>query len=87
MELGNRLRDARHSAGLTQERVAFLSDIDYKRYQRIEAGEVNVTLRTLVRIAEAIGADLWRELLASADQDSIAEITSAGDRRKPVAAP
>ena len=73
MELGNRIRTARHTAGLTQERVAFLADIDYKRYQRVEAGEVNVTLRTLVRIADAIGADLWKDIMGAIEDDAIAQ--------------
>jgi transcriptional regulator with XRE-family HTH domain len=46
--------------GLTQEDAAARAGIDYKRYQRVEAGEVNVTIRTVVRIAGALGTTFAR---------------------------
>jgi transcriptional regulator with XRE-family HTH domain len=61
-ELARRIRSARESAGLTQEVVAARSGIDYKRYQRIEHGVVNATVRTLARVAEALGLDFWKLL-------------------------
>jgi transcriptional regulator with XRE-family HTH domain len=45
---------------LTQEIAASRCGIDYKRYQKIELGRVNVTVRTLVRIADGLGVDFWR---------------------------
>lgn len=62
--IGERVRAARVEAGLTQEEAASASDIDYKRWQRIEQGEVNVTVRTLVRVADACRLDFF-SLLAS----------------------
>jgi transcriptional regulator with XRE-family HTH domain len=50
------------AAGLTQEVAASDAGIDYKRYQRLEAGTVNATMRTLARVAEALGTDLWSML-------------------------
>ena len=44
---------------MTQEAAAARSGIDYKRYQRLEAGGVNATMRTLLRVAEALGTDVW----------------------------
>jgi transcriptional regulator with XRE-family HTH domain len=61
-DLGRSVRRARTSAGITQEKAASQADIDYKRYQRIEAGTVNLTVRTLHRIARALDVDFW-ELL------------------------
>jgi DNA-binding XRE family transcriptional regulator len=61
-ELGRSVHQARGAAGLTQEKAASLAGIDYKRYQRIEAGTVNLTVRTLHRIARALDVDFW-ELL------------------------
>jgi transcriptional regulator with XRE-family HTH domain len=58
-ELGRRIRVARIAAGLTQERAAGLADIDYKRFQRLERGVANPTVRTLARIASALGIDFW----------------------------
>lgn len=58
-ELGRRIRAARINAGITQEAAAHAADIDYKRWQRIESGSVNLTVRTLVRVCDAVGSDIW----------------------------
>lgn len=58
-ELGRRLRAAREAAKLTQEEAAAAAGIDYKRWQRLEQGAVNATVRTLTRAAEAVGANFW----------------------------
>jgi transcriptional regulator with XRE-family HTH domain len=58
-EIGGRVRAVREAAGLTQEEAAARSGIDYKRWQRIETGGVNVTIRTLIRIAVACRTDFW----------------------------
>jgi len=50
------IRLLRERHGLTQERVAELSGIDYKFYQSIETGRrPNVTLSTLDQIAGVYG--------------------------------
>lgn len=59
-QLGRRIRDARAEAGLTQEDAAHAARIDPKRWQRLEAGLVNPTVRTLARVAEALGLDFWQ---------------------------
>lgn len=59
LDLGRRLRSAREQAGLTQEEAASRAGIDYKRLQRLEAGSVNPTVRTLDRVAKALGTDFW----------------------------
>lgn len=56
--IGRRIQELREEQDVTQEELAELSGIDYKRVQRIEAGAVNATLRTLVRIARALQAQL-----------------------------
>jgi len=33
--------------------------MDYKRWQRLEGGKVNATVRTLSRVAEALGLSFW----------------------------
>ncbi|MGC3999592.1 MAG: helix-turn-helix transcriptional regulator [Anaeromyxobacter sp.] len=68
-EVGRRIRAARVRADLTQEAVAASSGIDYKRYQRLEQGAVNPTIRTLLRVSAAIGVDLW-ELLGGPQERS-----------------
>lgn len=57
-----RVRRAREHTGMTQEDTAATARIDYKRYQRLEAGTVNATIRTLARVAEALDTDLWTML-------------------------
>jgi transcriptional regulator with XRE-family HTH domain len=63
-EIGARVRAARLAAGLSQEEAAHRAGIDYKRWQRLETGSVNATVRTLIRAARAVRKDLW-QLLAS----------------------
>jgi len=58
-ELGSLVRRARERAGMTQEEAAGRARIDYKRYQRLESGSVNATFRTLARVAQALGTDVW----------------------------
>jgi len=58
-ELGTRVRAARVRAGLTQEDAAARSGIDYKRWQRIEQGGVNASVRTLTRVAYACGVTFF----------------------------
>lgn len=68
-DVGQRIRAARIQAGLTQEDAAHAANIDWRRWQRIEEGTVNVTLKTLVRVARAVQTDFWglvsRELRAA----------------------
>ncbi len=58
--VGRRVQAARVAAGLSQEAAAANSGIDYKRWQRLEDGSVNPTVRTLVRVASAVGTSFWR---------------------------
>ncbi len=51
--LGKRLREIRMARGLRQEDMQERG-ISPKYYQRIEAGNVNLTLRSLVKIASAL---------------------------------
>jgi len=56
------LKRRRRELGLTQEDVADTLGIVARQYQKIESGDTNVTLRTLVRLAVALQTDL-RDLL------------------------
>ena len=59
LTLGARIRELRMAQGMTQEAAAAASGIDYKRWQRLEAGAVNPTVQTLVRVADALGLSVW----------------------------
>lgn len=53
--IASRLRVLRLKRGLTQWALGERG-VSYKYYQRIEAGRANMTLRTLERVARALGA-------------------------------
>ena len=46
----------REMRGLTLDRASSLAELDLAHWQKIEAGTVNVTLGTLLRIANALGS-------------------------------
>lgn len=52
--LGRRIRKLRLARRWTLEQAAEASDIDLKHWQKLEAGAINVTLVTLVRIAAGL---------------------------------
>lgn len=47
---------------MTQRQVSEAAGIEFRRYRRLEAGAVNPTVRTLLRVAEAMGMNLWHLL-------------------------
>lgn len=49
------LRARRAELGLSQEAVAAEASMDQSQYSRIERGEVDPSIRTLTRIARALG--------------------------------
>ena len=67
-EIGRRIQDARTRAGMTQEDAAAAAGIDWRRWQRLENGTVNPTVRTLSRVAAAVGLTFW-ELLGAPPAD------------------
>lgn len=56
--VGERIRDARVHASLTQEAVALAIPMDRASYVRIELGQASPVLDTLIAIADAIGVPL-----------------------------
>lgn len=54
-ELGLRLRALRKARGWTLDTAAEHTGVDLKHIQMIEAGKLNVTLITLVRLSEGFG--------------------------------
>ncbi|MCS6123996.1 helix-turn-helix transcriptional regulator [Shewanella xiamenensis] len=62
IQFGAKLREERKRRGISQEKVALLTEIDRSYMGRIERGEVNITLEKAYQLAEALGCDI-RELL------------------------
>lgn len=53
--LGGNVQRLRLRHGWTQERLAELANLDLSYTQRVERGQVNATLGTLVTFADALG--------------------------------
>ena len=68
-DLGRRVRQLREAKGLTLYEAQEACGVDWKHLQRVEAGQLNVTLATLHRIAEGLGV-------------SVADLFEARSRRK-----
>ena len=59
---GANLRRERIAKGLTQERLAELGDLNTRTVQKIEAGQLNILLTTLLRLRKALNSS-WNRLL------------------------
>jgi transcriptional regulator with XRE-family HTH domain len=57
-KLAKRLRQLRESKGLSQEDFAFQSNLGRSYYWRLEQGQINVTLETLVRLSNALHIEI-----------------------------
>lgn len=52
--LRKKIRARRYALGFTQEEMAERLHITTRHYQKIEAGALNITLRTLCKVADAL---------------------------------
>ena len=55
---GNQLRERRNELNLTTQKVALDAEVGESTYKRLEAGDGNPRLDTLVRIAKCLKTDL-----------------------------
>lgn len=53
--LGERIRELRNAAGITQEKLGERASLNYKFIGELERGRVNVSLDSLVKLASALG--------------------------------
>jgi transcriptional regulator with XRE-family HTH domain len=53
---GQRVRDMRHDRSISQEELAAIAGVNRTYIGMVERGEKNVTIVTLLRLAEALGA-------------------------------
>lgn len=59
--IGQRLKELRYAAGLTQEEFAERADMSYKFYQHIESGRKKLLrIDTIERICSAYNLPLWK---------------------------
>jgi transcriptional regulator with XRE-family HTH domain len=52
--LGEQVRQLRESRALTLEQASAQMDVDLKHLQKVEGGKLNVTLVTLLRVADGL---------------------------------
>lgn len=57
VRVGECIAEVRRRVGLTQEQLAERLDVIPRVVQKIESGRTNLTLRTVARIADALGVD------------------------------
>lgn len=57
VEFGARLRAARTAKGWTQERLAEASGLHFTYVSSVERGERNISLRNILRLADALDVD------------------------------
>jgi transcriptional regulator with XRE-family HTH domain len=60
---GKTLRDLRRQKGLSQEKLAEMADLHPRALQKIEAGDVNVSLSTILRLQKALDCT-WQNMFA-----------------------
>lgn len=66
----NKIKAARHKAGMTQRRLSEKSGVNIRQIQKAESGETStgsMAARNLIAIADALGVHP-RELLEDADR-------------------
>ena len=56
--IGSKIRKKRIKKGWTMMDLAFEAGIDYRQLGRIERGENNFTIVSLLRITDALGCDI-----------------------------
>jgi transcriptional regulator with XRE-family HTH domain len=61
-KIGANLRRIRDARGLSQEKLADLSDVHHRTIQKVESGEMLMRLPTLFRIRAALKCS-WEDLL------------------------
>ena len=58
---GNNLRRERSAIDMTQQKLAELSELNIRTIQKIEAGETNILITTLMRLQSALSCR-WENL-------------------------
>ena len=68
-KFGDNLRRIRKEKGLSMEFVANEAEIEYRQLGRIERGEINTTIISLLRIAEILKVEM--KVLFDFESDSL----------------
>ena len=57
--IGKNIRTYRQDMGLSQRKLAAVLDMDHSYLGRIEAGKCNISIDTVVRIAESLNVSFF----------------------------
>jgi transcriptional regulator with XRE-family HTH domain len=66
IKLGLKIKELREKAGLTQEELAFISNLHRTYIGMIERAEKNITITTLFKISNALGVSI-KEIMQDFD--------------------
>lgn len=79
VQIGQRVRKARETAGYTQEKVSDLIDVSPQFYSDMERGVVGASLATIVKLCDTLGASADYILMG---RESEGELPASFDRLK-----
>lgn len=65
VDVGRRVAELRAARGMTQEELADAAGLDVSTLRKVEHGERNVTMRTIVTVAGALGCETPAPLFES----------------------
>ena len=83
---GRDLRRARVARAMTQEVLSEKADLNIRTLQKIEAGQTNVLVTTVMRLQEALGCP-WHELLPTTSPAPQKRLASQNSPAPPTRAP
>jgi transcriptional regulator with XRE-family HTH domain len=72
--LGRRIRALRLRQELTQEALGERAELNYKYLGAIERGERNLSLKQLLKIAQALGVDIHELLTVEQEEPSLSKL-------------
>ena len=70
--LGARVRALRYARGLSLYQASDAMNLELRHLQRLETGVLNVTLATLLRVADGLGVPAWTLLGGPGPEECLA---------------
>jgi transcriptional regulator with XRE-family HTH domain len=58
IKVGQKIKQARESKGLTQQELAYICNMEKSNISRIESGRTNLTLKSLYQLSKALSVSL-----------------------------
>ena len=83
IETGQRIKQVREAAGLTQEAFAEILGLGVKHISAIECGAVGVSLNTIRKICQMLAVSSDAILLENTDKNDVSAMTARLERLSP----